>query len=159
MVPKHIYEGTDYKTNPANNTPIGTGPFKFKEWVKGSHILLVKNENYYEKGKPHLDEIYWHVIPDAASRAVAFENGTVDILPGGSVVGHFQARAFGQFLHRFGKPQAVELPKEADGITMGATAKAVVKPLVRAHVERGRLFVVERAAGLVVGAGLLQPYP
>jgi peptide/nickel transport system substrate-binding protein len=85
MVPKHIYEGTDYKTNPANNTPIGTGPFKFKEWVKGSHILLVKNENYYETGKPHLDEIYWHVIPDAASRAVAFENGTVDILPGGSV--------------------------------------------------------------------------
>ncbi|GGB55957.1 ABC transporter substrate-binding protein [Tistrella bauzanensis] len=85
MVPKHIYEGTDFKTNPANNTPIGTGPFKFKEWVKGSHILLVKNENYYQEGKPHLDEIYWHVIPDAASRAVAFETGTVDILPGGSV--------------------------------------------------------------------------
>ncbi|AXS41650.1 ABC transporter substrate-binding protein [Breoghania sp. L-A4] len=85
MIPKHIYEGTDYKANPANNTPIGTGPFKFKEWVKGSHILLVKNEEYYEDGKPYLDEIYWHVIPDAASRAVAYETGTVDILPGGSV--------------------------------------------------------------------------
>jgi peptide/nickel transport system substrate-binding protein len=85
MVPKHIYEGTDFKTNPANNTPIGTGPFKFKEWVKGSHILLVKNEDYYEDGKPYLDEIYWHVIPDAASRAVAYETGVVDILPGGSV--------------------------------------------------------------------------
>lgn len=85
MIPKHIYKGTDYKTNPANNTPIGTGPFKFKEWVKGSHILLVKNEDYYEDGKPYLDEIYWHVIPDAASRAVAYETGTVDILPGGSV--------------------------------------------------------------------------
>ena len=85
MIPKHIYEGTDFKTNPANNKPIGTGPFKFQEWVKGSHILLVKNEDYYEEGKPHLDEIYWHVIPDAASRAVAYETGIVDILPGGSV--------------------------------------------------------------------------
>ncbi len=85
MVPKHVYEGTDYKNNPANNTPIGTGPFKFSEWVKGSHILLTKNEDYYEEGKPYLDEIYWHVIPDAASRAVAYETGVVDILPGGSV--------------------------------------------------------------------------
>jgi len=85
MIPKHLYEGTDFKDNPANNTPIGTGPFKFKEWVKGSHILLVKNEDYYLEGKPYLDEIYWHVIPDAASRSVAYETGVVDILPGGSV--------------------------------------------------------------------------
>ena len=79
IVPKHIYEGTDYKTNPMNNTPIGTGPFKFDEWQKGSYIHLVKNEDYY------IDEIYWQVIPDAASRAVAFETGKVDVLPGGSI--------------------------------------------------------------------------
>ena len=85
MIPKHIYEGTDFKTNPANNTPIGTGPFMFKEWQKGSFIRLVKNPNYYIKGKPNLDEIYWHVIPDAAARSVAFETGKVDVLPGGSV--------------------------------------------------------------------------
>ncbi len=85
MIPKHIYDGTDYKTNPANNTPVGTGPFMFKEWQKGSFIKLVKNPNYHVKGKPLLDEIYWHVVPDAAARAVAFETGKVDILPGGSV--------------------------------------------------------------------------
>jgi peptide/nickel transport system substrate-binding protein len=85
MVPKHIYEGTDYAENPANNTPIGTGPFKFEEWEQGSYIYLVKNEDYYLEGKPYLDEIYYQVIPDAASRSVAFENGTVDLLPGGSV--------------------------------------------------------------------------
>ena len=85
MMPKHIYAGTDYKTNPANNTPIGTGPFMFKEWQKGSFIKLVKNPNYHVKGKPHIDEIYWHVIPDAAARSVAFETGKVDVLPGGSV--------------------------------------------------------------------------
>jgi peptide/nickel transport system substrate-binding protein len=85
MVPKHIYDGIDWKTAPANNTPIGTGPFMFKEWQKGSFIKLVKNPNYHVKGKPHLDEIYWHVIPDAAARSVAFETGKVDILPGGAV--------------------------------------------------------------------------
>ncbi|MFX0545383.1 ABC transporter substrate-binding protein [Roseovarius sp. S1116L3] len=85
MIPKHIYEGTDFATNEANNTPIGTGPFKFDEWVKGSYIHLVKNEDYYMEGKPYLDEVYYHVIPDAASRAVAYETGKVDVLPGGSI--------------------------------------------------------------------------
>lgn len=85
IVPKHIYEGTDYKTNPMNATPIGTGPFKFDEWEKGSFIHLVKNENYYIDGMPYLDELYYRVVPDSASRAVAFETGEVDVLPGGSV--------------------------------------------------------------------------
>src|SRR6056297_1269425 len=85
MVPKHIYEGTDYANNPANNTPIGTGPFKFEAWEKGNYIHLVKNEDYYLDGQPYLDEVYYRVIPDAAARAVAFENGEVDVLPGGSV--------------------------------------------------------------------------
>jgi peptide/nickel transport system substrate-binding protein len=85
IVPKHIYEGTDYKTNPKNATPIGTGPFKFKQWKKGAYIHLVKNGDYYLPGKPDIDEIYWQVIPDAAARSAAFEAGQIDVLPGGSV--------------------------------------------------------------------------
>jgi peptide/nickel transport system substrate-binding protein len=85
MIPKHIYEGTDFKTNPANNTPIGTGPYLFKEWRKGAFIRLVRNPDYHVAGRPYIDEIYWHVIPDAAARAVAYETGKVDVLPGGSV--------------------------------------------------------------------------
>lgn len=85
MIPKHLYAGTDYKTNPANNTPIGTGPFMFKEWRKGSFIRLVKNPNYHVKDKPYVDEINWQVIPDAVARSVAFETGKVDVLPAGSV--------------------------------------------------------------------------
>jgi len=85
IVPKHLYDGTDYRTNPANNTPIGTGPFKLKEWKRGSYIHLVKNPDYFKPGLPYLDEIYLRVIPDAASRAVAFERGTVDVLRGGDV--------------------------------------------------------------------------
>lgn len=87
IMPKHIYAGTDYRTNPANATPIGTGPFKFKEWQRGSYIHLVRNEDYWREGLPYLDELYFRVIPDAASRAIAFEQGTVDVLRGGDVEG------------------------------------------------------------------------
>lgn len=85
IIPKHIYHGTDFNTNPANEKPIGTGSFKFAEWKKGSYIKLVKNEDYYLPGKPYVDELIYQIIPDGASRAVAFETGTVDILPGGTV--------------------------------------------------------------------------
>ena len=85
ILPRHIYEGGDYANNPMNATPIGTGPFRFNAWRQGSYIHLVRNEDYYLEGRPFVDEVYYHVIPDAASRAVAFETGVVDVLPGGSV--------------------------------------------------------------------------
>lgn len=85
MVPKHIYAGTEFRDNEANNHPIGTGPFKFDNWDRGTVIQLVKNEDYYEEDLPYLDGINWHIIPDGASRAVAYENGTVDVLPYGTV--------------------------------------------------------------------------
>ncbi|AXC51234.1 ABC transporter substrate-binding protein [Paracoccus suum] len=87
IIPKHLYEGTDYRTNPANQTPVGTGPFKLQEWKRGSYIHLVKNPEYWKKDRPYLDELYFRIIPDAASRAVAFEQGTVDVLRGGDVEG------------------------------------------------------------------------
>ncbi|MDX5377237.1 MAG: ABC transporter substrate-binding protein [Halomonas sp.] len=85
MVPKHIYEGTDFRDNEANNHPIGTGPFEFDSWDRGTVIKLVRKDDYYEEGLPNLDGVNWHIIPDGASRAVAFENGTVDVLPNGTV--------------------------------------------------------------------------
>lgn len=92
VMPKHIYEGTDFRTNPANQTPIGTGPFKLNEWKRGSYVHLVANPDYYRPGEPKLKEIYFRVIPDGASRAVAFEQGTVDVIRGGDVEGFDVAR-------------------------------------------------------------------
>ncbi|MBL8698037.1 MAG: ABC transporter substrate-binding protein [Alphaproteobacteria bacterium] len=79
MVPKHLYEGTDFRNNPANRTPIGTGPFKFAEWQRGEYIRLVRNPDYWKPGLPHLDEIYFRVLPDAAARAFALESQQVDV--------------------------------------------------------------------------------
>jgi peptide/nickel transport system substrate-binding protein len=80
MMPKHIYQGTDPRTNPANLSPIGSGPFKFKQWAKGSHIELIRNENYFKKGLPYLDRVIFQVTPDAAGRLMAFEKGELDFL-------------------------------------------------------------------------------
>lgn len=79
MIPAHIYKDTDYRTNPANSTPIGTGPFKLAEWRRGSFIRLEKNEDYHGENEPHLDELIFHILPDGASRAVALEQGTADL--------------------------------------------------------------------------------
>ena len=79
IVPRHIYEGSDPTTNPHNRAPIGTGPFVFKEWQRASHMIFERNPAYWDEGKPYLDRIIVRFIPDAASRAIAFETGEVDL--------------------------------------------------------------------------------
>lgn len=78
--PKHLYEGTDILKNPARLNPVGTGPFKFVEWKKGSHIRVVRNNEYFETGKPYLDEIVFKIAADAGARMMAFEKGEIDYL-------------------------------------------------------------------------------
>ncbi len=77
VLPKHLYEGTDILNNPYNNKPVGTGPFIFKQWVKGNYILLERNPDYWDKGKPYLDKVIYRVIPDGGARTAALEKGDV----------------------------------------------------------------------------------
>lgn len=81
ILPRHIYEGSNPLTNPANNRPVGTGPFVFKEWVRGSHVTLERNPDYWEADRPHLDRLTFRVINDAAARAASLENGEVQYIP------------------------------------------------------------------------------
>jgi len=52
ILPKHIYAGTDFRTNPANQTPIGTGAFKLKQWRRGTSIELERFDGYWMPGRP-----------------------------------------------------------------------------------------------------------
>ncbi|HDI31303.1 MAG TPA: ABC transporter substrate-binding protein [Thermofilum sp.] len=82
ILPKHIYENVTDWLSPnftAIQHPIGTGPFKFVEWVKGDHITLEANENFF-RGRPYLDRIVFKVIPDATSALQAFLAGEADLL-------------------------------------------------------------------------------
>ena len=80
IMPQHIYSGSDPTRNPANFRPVGTGPFVFREWIRGSHITLERNPNYFKPGKPYVDRVVFKVIPDAAARVIALESGDVDHL-------------------------------------------------------------------------------
>ncbi|MBV9134091.1 MAG: ABC transporter substrate-binding protein [Chloroflexi bacterium] len=58
--------------------PVGTGPFKFQEYVQGDHLTLVKSPNYWKKGLPYLDGIRFQIFKDPQSMLVALEAGQLD---------------------------------------------------------------------------------
>jgi peptide/nickel transport system substrate-binding protein len=57
---------------------MGTGPFALKEWKKAQSMTLVKNQNYWEKGLPKLDQITIPVVTDSNSRILQLKGGQVD---------------------------------------------------------------------------------
>jgi len=64
IVPEHILSKfKDINRIPFNDTPIGTGPFKVARWVRGDHIELVANPDYF-LGAPKLKSITLREIPD-----------------------------------------------------------------------------------------------
>src|SRR5690606_38241078 len=54
LMAKHIYDGQDVATHPANLAPVGLAPFKFDSWASGQSITFVRNETNWEEGKPYL---------------------------------------------------------------------------------------------------------
>jgi peptide/nickel transport system substrate-binding protein len=79
VLPKHIYEGTDIATNPANTQLVGTGPFKFAEHKAGQYYRLIRNDAYWEKDEPKVDEIVYRVLPDRAAAAGALEANEIQL--------------------------------------------------------------------------------
>jgi peptide/nickel transport system substrate-binding protein len=90
ILAQHVYQGADVPNSPANQKPIGTGPFKFVEYLKGDLVRLARNDKYFKPGLPYLDELIFKIIPDANTATLAFEKGEVDYLP--SVPGPAMAR-------------------------------------------------------------------
>src|SRR4029453_18290844 len=59
--------------------PVGTGPFKLAEFKMNEGIKLVKNPDYWKKGKPYLDGIEFTIMPDRGTRMLAFIAGKFDM--------------------------------------------------------------------------------
>lgn len=90
VLPAHLYEGTDFLSNPHNDRPVGTGPFMFKDWKRAQYIELVRNPDYWIAGRPYLDRVIIRNIPDGGARAAALETEEVlyapfDAVPFGDV--------------------------------------------------------------------------
>ena len=59
--------------------PIGTGPFKFVEFKPNEVVRTARNPDYWKPGRPYLDGIEWHIIPDISTRNLTFIAGKFDI--------------------------------------------------------------------------------
>jgi peptide/nickel transport system substrate-binding protein len=81
ILPAHVFRGTDVMKNPASTTtPVGSGPFTVGEWVRGDHLTLVKNPNYWRKGQPYLDRLVIKTMPDSSARILALQAGEIDFI-------------------------------------------------------------------------------
>jgi len=59
--------------------PIGTGPFKFVEFLPNEHITVTRNPDYWKQGRPYLDGIEYTIIKDVSTRLLSFLSGKDDI--------------------------------------------------------------------------------
>ncbi len=60
--------------------PCGTGPFKLKEYRPLASTTLIRNEAYWDKGLPYLDELHYICMPKMATQVAALRNGELELL-------------------------------------------------------------------------------
>jgi peptide/nickel transport system substrate-binding protein len=69
-----IASGNDFTAK-----PVGTGPFKLKEWVRDNRIVLQKNPNYWMKGLPKLDQVVINIVPERAVQVQGLVSGQLHV--------------------------------------------------------------------------------
>ncbi len=79
ILPEHLLKGKNILNSPLRTHPIGTGPFKFKNWEIGQKIELSANDTYFD-GRPYLDGYIYRVIPDSATMFLELKAGKVDLM-------------------------------------------------------------------------------
>jgi peptide/nickel transport system substrate-binding protein len=77
ILPKHLVEK---EGNAFYKHPVGTGPFKVTEFVKGSHISFARNPYYWESGKPYLDSVRFNFVSDSNTRILALRAGDAQVM-------------------------------------------------------------------------------
>ncbi|HEX8730934.1 MAG TPA: ABC transporter substrate-binding protein [Ktedonobacterales bacterium] len=81
LSPQAIASGKDLASDPKN---AGSGPFEFSEWVKGDHLTLARNPNYWEKSAsgaslPYLDKLVYHPITNESVMYTNLETNTIQV--------------------------------------------------------------------------------
>ena len=79
MAPKHLLDGKDLNSlDEYVQNPIGTGPFRIREIVKGSHIAMEAFPDYYD-GRPNLDGMVFKIIPEINTQVAQLRTGELDL--------------------------------------------------------------------------------
>lgn len=79
VLPKHLLEGKDVAKSELGRRPVGTGPYRFREWISRDRVILEANPNYFE-GRPYLDRYVVRVIPDLATMFLELKGGGLDLM-------------------------------------------------------------------------------
>lgn len=77
VLPKHILGKEDISKTAFSRKPIGTGPFKFREWLPGQKVMLDANRDYFE-GRPYLDGVVIRIIPDPTTMFLELKTKGLD---------------------------------------------------------------------------------
>lgn len=78
VAPKHLLEKEDINKCDFNESPVGTGPFRFVEWKTSDRVVLKANPEYFG-GQPRLDRIEIRIIPSAEGSRIALLSKQIDI--------------------------------------------------------------------------------
>jgi ABC-type transport system substrate-binding protein len=89
--------------------PVGSGPYKMVEWVKGSHVKLERWDKYYKKDKPYLDTVTFQSVPDDSVRLAGLQTKQFDwiqtvpqqqiaTLQNSTTIAHTPAKAYFPYL-------------------------------------------------------------
>ncbi|RME41573.1 MAG: peptide-binding protein, partial [Deltaproteobacteria bacterium] len=79
ILPKHLLEGKDITKSPLSRRPIGTGPYRFVEWVPGEKVVLEANEDYFE-GRPYIKRVVYRIVPDQSTQFMELLSGGLDLM-------------------------------------------------------------------------------
>lgn len=77
MIPTDYYNEVGLEGIESN--PIGTGPFKFVEWVSGDRVILDAFEDYWDEGLPKVARVTFRPIPESSTRLAAIQTGEIHI--------------------------------------------------------------------------------
>ena len=79
IMPKHLLENEDLNTTDFARHPVGTGPYKLKEWITGQRIVLEAFDDYFE-GRPYIDQYITRIIPDTATMFLELKAQGIDYM-------------------------------------------------------------------------------
>ena len=79
VLPKHLLEGKDITKSELARRPIGTGPYRFREWISRDRVILEANPDFFE-GRPYIDRYVVRVIPDLATMFLELKAGGLDLM-------------------------------------------------------------------------------
>jgi peptide/nickel transport system substrate-binding protein len=77
--PQHLLAGRDITDSPLAREPVGTGPYRFSEWVGGEKIVLESNPDYFD-GQPYIKRVVYRIIPDISTQFLELQTGSLDFM-------------------------------------------------------------------------------